>query len=569
MDKSRRKKRQFNIEQESKEEKEHFKFPLDMEDTAVKKHVSDDTPMQSSSRRPLKDYKKDKYSYTIQKAREIPSAIHGMNKKTNRTEIKREDHPDDYEELDSLDNISSVIIRDIVKDRNRKKQKANERARKEALRLEREKKRYDDPYSLKSSRQVLTSKSKQTEEAPVKEQTEQREENKTDEKKTAVHETEQPVVRHAEKRRGPSFTLPSLHMLGPGQKKGYDVLGKDTEAAVVKAFEAIGVPASVHKYKSNGIIGRFEMKLDRNFRISHVSRLKEYLLPHLPFDDVRVVAPIIGTSNIGLEVPVPSPEPIPFSTLFDRSSLKLRRNDYKYVIGKTVDDQIFSYELSKSGHILVYGGSDKDARNVIEQLMVSMFMNHTPYEFKVFFASDDKEKYQEYLDMPYLFGESKELSDPDVLKVVYDELIERQNQFRRAHVRNINSFNQRVGYDSKKSVMTVVIDDFTSLYNMNNTEAAKMVGQILKKGKPLGIHLIIRHGITDERIRYDLLQMVQTRISFFDDKESVIEGSAAITEGNDVLVQIPTSNKPVRVNAGTLSKEAKDRIFGHITAHKF
>lgn len=567
MDKSKRRKRQFNIEESKKEMKETFKFPLDMENTGVKSQSDYQPPMQRYSKKSFKDFKEDKYSYTIQKAREIPSAIHGSNKKKNRTEINREDEDNALEELASLDNISSVIIRDIVKERNRKIRKANERAQKEALRLEREKKRYDDPYSLKPTKKVLTKQVQDEKKAVVeKEETTVQQESVTPRTDSSVEVIQTPPV---EKRRGPSFTLPSLHMLGSGQEKGYDTLDEALKDAVVKAFEAVGVPASVYQYKSNGVTGRFEMKLDRNFRISHVSKLKEYLLPHLPFDEVRVVAPIIGTSNIGLEVPLPEPSVIPFSTLFDRSSLKLRRNDYKYVIGKTVDDQIFSYELSKSGHMLVYGGSDDNAKNVIEQVVMSMFMNHTPHEFKLFFASDQKEKYQEYEDMPYLFSENRHISDTNVLKTVYDELIERQNQFRRAHVRNINSFNQRVGYESKRAVLLVVIDDFTTLYNYNNTEAAKMAAQILKKGKPLGIHLIIRHRITEERIRYDLLQMIQTRISFFDSKESVIEGSSGLTKGNDLLIQIPTSNKPVRVNAGTLLNDVKDQVFGHIKTHKF
>lgn len=565
MDNSRRKKRQFNIDQEPESAKETFKFPFNMNESSDNE-ASDDSNFNSEpyKRNPkgsyrgdlLKDFKKEKYSYTIAKAREIPSAIHGTNKKVDRTEIKHQEEKASEEEFESLEGVSSVIIRDIIKARNRKKQKANERARKEALRLEREKKRYDDPYSLKSSKKVLTSKNKQ-EKVPDK-----------PEVKHAKKEAP-PEKPSNEKRVGPSFTLPSLHMLGQGQEKGYDSLEDELNVAVVKAFEAIGVPAHVHQYKSNGVVGRFEIKLDRNFRISHVSKLKEYLLPHLPFDEVRVVAPIIGTSNIGLEVPVPEPAPIPFSTLFDRSSLKLRRNDYKYVIGKTVDDQIFSYELSKSGHILVYGGEDSDAKNVVEQILVSMFMNHTPHEFKVFFAVSDSEKYKEYADMPYLFNESKKLNEKDVLKTVYEELIERQNQFRRAHVRNINSFNQRVGHDAKKSVLTVVIDDFAMLRPEENPEAVKMMGQILKKGKPLGIHLIIRRSINEEKIRYDLLQMIQTRISFYDDKESVIEGSASITKGNDMLVQIPTSNKPLRLNAGILFTETKEQIFAHIKTHKY
>src|SRR5699024_11782220 len=75
-----------------------------------------------------------------------------------------------------------------------------------------------------------------------------------------------------------------------------------------------------------------------------------------------------------------------------------------------------------------------------------------PNEFRILIASD-KNHYEDYKSLPHLFQPKKSVMDPDVLSGLFKELNDRHNQFRRAHVRNLNSFNQRVSYESRKSVI--------------------------------------------------------------------------------------------------------------------
>src|SRR5699024_9082307 len=102
------------------------------------------------------------------------------------------------------------------------------------------------------------------------------------------------------KRQGPKYTMPSIHMLGSDLTADYGEADGTLSGQVIGAFEAIGIPAEIFDYKTNGIIGRFGIKLDRTFRLSNIARLREHLGPNLPFDSFRIIAPIIGTGNIGI-----------------------------------------------------------------------------------------------------------------------------------------------------------------------------------------------------------------------------------------------------------------------------
>lgn len=554
-----RKRREFKpVYAEEKLTKDRFRFPLDIDDDIKSRPVEKEVGEKSGGfirrdkrRRPHQSTNlpdNDKSSFILKKARVIPSPVHGLKK----YDLEKKEEPlqeiTENQDETNYDDIQSVIIRDIVRERNRKKHRENVKRKAE----------------MKRRKEEADSKSSQNIKSAIKPLTKEKKSLK--EEKIPTHTMGTPVKMKpsaAEKRSGPTLSLPSLNMLGKMQASDYAVEEKDLSEAIIQGFNANGIPASVNDYKSNGIIGTHELRLNRNFRISNISKLKTHLLPYLPVDEMRVVAPIIGTSHIGVEIPLREPRPIYFSTLFQKSSLKLRKNDYKFILGKIVDDQIFSYELPKAGHLLVYGGKNDEAAHLIDNFIISMLMNHTSHDLKLKFVTSN-DMYDDYKQLNYLFSEHDTIKSTDALEDILQEVNSRSNQFRRAHVRNISSFNQRVSHANKKSVIVVVIDDFSELIQSNNHEAVNAVVQILKKGKPLGIHLLIRHGDPAAKIGYELLQLLQTKVSFKDDRNQVIKGSDSLVEGNDMLVQIPTSNKPLRVNRGEIEKETKDKVLAFI-----
>ncbi|MCC4721491.1 DNA translocase FtsK [Salinicoccus sp. RF5] len=572
MDRSRRR-RQFNRNlEEGRTDRERFRFPLDMDDkdgreTPAKPAEREGKNLEGSDLIRREQQKsllgESRYSRkrprknTISKARAVPSAIHGS--KGNPNAVGRDET--EASSGDQKSGYSSPIVEELKRERAQREKKQRERMEKRAEKAEAER-----------SIGVVTGQSgKAKMEQEIEPETDVQESG-ADKKSTSpfnvmmtpYDKNKYRAKNKAQaKRSGPKNTLPPLHILGEGQDGSYDRVDEVLADEVAAAFEAIGVPVSIVAYRTNGIVGRFELSMRRNFRLNVVGKLKEHLLSVMPFEDFKLIVPIAGTSNIGVEFILPEPYTIPFSTLFSSSSLKLRKNDFKFVVGKTVDDQIFSFPLKKAGQILVYGGAEEYSSAVVDNILFSLMMNHNPRELQIMIASD-KAHYREYEGLPHMFSASRSITDKHVLKDILEELNNRHNQFRRAHVRNLDSFNQRVGNDSKKSVIVVVIDDLADLFEHNNPEAIRAIVQILKKGKPLGVHLIMNHSRDDVGLRFELLQMMQTRISFKDGKSKVVDGAKELAEGNDMMIQIPTSNKPLRVNAGVLTQKIKEDVLSHL-----
>lgn len=566
MNRSRRRRQFGHNMDENHSDKERFRFPLDMDgptqDETFKKQEkpaaeikTHDDPIRREQQQSLLDdgryQRKRPKKHTITKARQVPSAIHGSKGNPGSRVHDQKGASAESEEPGYV----SPIVEQLKRERQNREKRQQKRLQ------DNEKKMQTHAASLEPVPVEVTQ--------PVA--PDQNEESSERQKPASPfnvimtpydknkHKSKQDTV----KRSGPKSTLPPLHILGEGQDSAYETSGESYADEVVAAFDAIGVPTKVIAYRTNGIIGRYELSLERNFRLNVIGKLKEHLVEVLPFEEVKIIAPIVGTSNIGVEFALPVIHPIPFSTLFKSSSLRSRKNDFKFVIGKTVDDQIFSFPLQKAGHMLIYGGGPLHSTSVIDNLLVSLMMNHSPRELEIMVASD-KESHRAYGALPYAFREPRSLTDKHVLNDVLEELNDRHNQFRRAHVRNLDSYNKRVKTDARKSIVVIVIDDLAELFEHNNPEAIRSIVQILKKGKPLGMHLIMNHSRKDVGIRFELLQMMQTRVSFKDAKSRVVDNSDELVEGNDMLIQIPTSNKPLRVNAGILDQKIKENVLSHL-----
>lgn len=555
---TRRKKREFNKERHEQDmNKEAFKFPLDIDGT----DSSDDGAIQPLDtppayvRRPQREtkYKTHKPSVkrptrmTISKARQVPSAVYGLNKP------KRSDRDEREIYLEKFKNYNSVIVDKIVEERmqrEKRKDKQKQKEQQKRAELAALKKKRD---AQKANGEIVKAKAEPKNKQHDTLSVLGSKQNKLREKQQAA----------TGKRIGPNVTQPGVSILGTAQAADYKAPDNNLAKQIDDAFDKLNVEGRVTGYTSNGVIGRYEVKLNRAFRVSNIPRLNTALKAELGLDELRIMSPLIGTSNFGLEVPLAEVRPITFRTLFEASSLKLRKPDYKFAVGKTVDDKIFSYELSKAGHILIYGNQPNYDTNVIDNIMLSLLMNHSAHELKVAVAAAD-DTYDDYLDVPHSFGRRMAPDDPETMKIFLTELNERSVQFRRAHVRNIQSYNSRVKFESKKATLVIIIDDLAAIIENKNPEPLRGLVQILKQGKPLGIHVIANNMNTDQNIRYELLQLLQTKIAFYDAENKAVSGTDELTQGNDALAVIPTSNKPNRISVGTVNKNVRQSVFDHI-----
>lgn len=496
-------------------------------------------------------------SYTIRKARDIPSAIHGT-KKPNRTPAELTNQPP------RDGGYRSSIVEEIKRERVRKEKK--KQAVKERQRLLHNQRLASSPTSAVFLDTEKGKHTKGTEQlslitplSPI---------NVSNEQKTSKSDVQKPVQKKqttSEKKRvGPRFSYPSLYLLGAPQNTNYDLEDPKITERIINAFNHINIPIDILNYVSNGMFGSYKLKVKVNLRIGQLNQLQTLLKPYLEDMHVRITTENLNSGIINLEVPLTKKNIITFSTLFNTSSLKMRKNDFKVAIGKTIEDKMCSFQLTKAGHMLIYGGRVDSTKLIINSILLSLMMNHTPLEVQTHFITE-KRRYQQYVDLPYSFDTHKEITDDDAFDSILAELIERQNQFRRVHVRNIQSLNQRLSPHLRKSIIVVVIDDLHTILKEKNKYAYSALQQLLQKGKAYGIHCIVKQSDISYDLRFELLRLMQTRITFLDPQHRIMNGAEGLSQYYaDCLIQLPTTSKPTRITLGTVTQSTLKDVITHI-----
>lgn len=493
-------------------------------------------------------------SYIIRKARNIPSAIHGTNKQSvPPAEIKREEP--------KQGGYRSSIVEEIKRERIRKQKK--KQALRERERLLHNQRLQSIPTSAVFLEDEQTKKDNEAKQLSLINTSAVR----VDEKNINKDKNDRLNLKKditEKKRIGPRFSYPSLFLLGRSQNENYGLEDPKITERIIDAFREINIPIEILRYESNGMFGCYSLKVKVNLRIGQLNQLKMYLTPFLEDMHIRITTEGLNSGIIKLEVPLIKKNTITYSTLFNSSSLKLRKSDFKVVIGKTIEDKMCSFQLTKAGHTLIYGGRVDSTKLIIDNILVSLMMNHTPNDLQMHFITE-KKRYTQYQDFPYAFDTHKNISDGDAFDSILAELVERQNQFRRAHVRNIQSLNQRVSPQHRKSIIVVVIDDLQTILQEKNTYAYGALLQLLTKGKALGIHCVVKQSDISIDMRFELLRLLQTRITFYDPMHRIMTGADELTQHHaDCLIQLPTTSKPTRITLGAITQNALKDVIAHI-----
>ena len=110
-------------------------------------------------------------------------------------------------------------------------------------------------------------------------------------------------------------------------------------------------------------------------RISKIKSLEDDIALSLSALGIRIIAPIPGRGTIGIEVPNQAPEVVSMKSII--ASKKFQESGYALpvALGKTISNEIFTFDLAKMTHLLVAGatgqGKSVGLNAIIKSLLLS------------------------------------------------------------------------------------------------------------------------------------------------------------------------------------------------------
>lgn len=372
------------------------------------------------------------------------------------------------------------------------------------------------------------------------------------------------------------YMLPPIDLLkeyGNGQVSVNKQELEDNKNRIVETLSHYKIDIAKIKATVGPTVTLYEIVPAPGVRISKIKNLEDDIALSLSALGIRIIAPIPGKGTIGIEVPNSKPDMVSMRSLI--ASEKFQNSDYELpiVMGKTITNETFTFDLTKAPHLLVAGATGQGKSVGLNAILVSMLYKKHPAQVKFVLVDPKKVELTLYNRIERHFlaklpGEEEAIIT-DTSKVVNTlnslciEMDQRYELLKEAQVRTIKEYNakfiaRRLNPEKGHRYLpyiVVLIDEFADLIMTAGKEVEHPIARLAQLARAIGIHLIVATqrpsvNVITGMIKANFPSRIAFRVMSKIDSRTILDASGAdqLIGRGDMLIAI--GSDIVRVQCG-------------------
>lgn len=308
------------------------------------------------------------------------------------------------------------------------------------------------------------------------------------------------------------YELPPLSLL---QEHGEGIIQVNKEELeqnknrIVQTLENYNIKIQTIKATIGPTVTLYEIVPAPGVRISKIKNLEDDIALSLAALGIRIIAPIPGKGTIGIEVPNLNPDVVSMKSVISSEKFQNSKYDLPVVIGKTISNETFVFDLAKMPHLLMAGATGQGKSVGLNAVITSLLYKKHPSQLKFVLVDPKKVELTLYnkLERHFLakLPDTEEAIITDNQKVIHTlnslcvEMDARYELLKNAFVRNIKEYNAK--FIARKlnpenghqylPYIVVVVDEFADLIMTAGKEVEQPIARLAQLARAIGIHLII------------------------------------------------------------------------------
>lgn len=383
-----------------------------------------------------------------------------------------------------------------------------------------------------------------------------------------------------------SYMLPPIELLNDYGGKGISVNKSELEENKNKIVETLAhYKIEIAKIKATvgPTVTLYEIVPAPGVRISKIKNLEDDIALSLSALGIRIIAPIPGKGTIGIEVPNSSPDMVSMRALIASEKFQNSDAELPVVIGKTITNETYTFDLTKMPHLLVAGATGQGKSVGLNAILVSLLYKKHPAQVKFVLVDPKKVELTLYNKIERHFlaklpGEGDAIIT-DTSKVVNTlnslciEMDERYELLKEAQCRTIKEYNAKFiqrRLNSEKGhrylpYIVVLIDEFADLIMTAGKEVEHPIARIAQLARAIGIHLIVATqrpsvNVITGMIKANFPARIAFRVLSKIDSRTILDASGAdqLIGRGDMLVS--TGSDLVRLQCGFVDTPEVEKI---------
>jgi S-DNA-T family DNA segregation ATPase FtsK/SpoIIIE len=386
------------------------------------------------------------------------------------------------------------------------------------------------------------------------------------------------------------YLLPSIDLLrdwGGGSVNINKQELEDNKNKIVETLSHYKIDIAKIKATVGPTVTLYEIIPAPGVRISKIKNLEDDIALSLSALGIRIIAPIPGKGTIGIEVPNSNPEMVSMRSLI--ASEKFQNSDYELpvVIGKTITNETYTFDLTKMPHLLVAGSTGQGKSVGLNAILISILYKKHPSQVKFVLIDPKKVELTLYSRIERHFlaklpGEDDAIIT-DTSKVVNTlnslciEMDARYELLKDAQVRTIKEYNakfisRRLNPENGHRYLpyiVVLIDEFADLIMTAGKEIEHPIARIAQLARAIGIHLIVATqrpsvSVITGMIKANFPARIAFRVQSAIDSRTILDASGAnqLIGRGDMLIS--TGSEMIRLQCGFVDTPEVDEICAFI-----
>jgi DNA segregation ATPase FtsK/SpoIIIE, S-DNA-T family len=386
--------------------------------------------------------------------------------------------------------------------------------------------------------------------------------------------------------------LPTPDILSPIPARNRESSQRELDAMGIKLMDALRtfrVEGELVGRTTGPVVTQFEVEPAPGVKVRQIANLSNDLALAMRAPSIRIVAPIPGRGAVGVEVPNPSAEIVPFRELLESRDFQQARAALPIALGKDLEGKPVIADLAKMPHLLIAGATGSGKSVCVNTIITSLVYRHTPKTLRFLMVDPKMVELSVYNQLPHL--RHKVITDnrdaAAVLKWAVLEMQERYELLAANGCRNIQDFNRKAQDGLPLSMpkradiafedltwrggvlpyIVVVIDELADLMMTVQGEVETPLAMLAQKARAIGVHLILATqrpsvNVITGLIKANFPSRIAFRVASQVDSRTILDGIGAesLLGNGDMLFIPPGKSEPWRLQGAFIPNEDTERL---------
>ena len=387
-----------------------------------------------------------------------------------------------------------------------------------------------------------------------------------------------------------NYRLPSIDLLNDYEQNNTAVTDEELHANKDKIVETLN-DYKIQIAKINATVGPtvtlYEIVPAKGVKISKIKNLSDDIALSLAALGIRIIAPIPGRGTIGIEVPNEKPQTVAMRTVLASPKFQEAKYELPVAIGKTITNETFTFDLTKTPHLLVAGATGQGKSVGLNAILTSLLYKKHPSQLKLVLVDPKKVELTLYKKLEkYFLAMLPDADEPiitDTQKVVNTmqslciEMDKRYDLLKEAGCRNIKEYNAKFisrhlnpekGHHYMPYIV-VVIDEFADLIMTAGKEVELPIARLAQLARAIGIHLIVATqrpttNVITGLIKANFPARIAFKVMSMIDSRTILDapGANQLIGRGDMLISL--GGETQRVQCAFVDTPELEKIMEHI-----